>query len=277
MQLIQFPQYNNNYNNNNYYNNNSNNYINTANNDKKHRRSKHEQEGRDFPCNCGKSFLSQAALNSHIRNKHPELLKGQEKRGRGRPRKYPKNENFFETAKFESFFLINKRRSENGKEIDNVKNIVENVFEFIYKGKYKDKLFSRPEKWEDNYILKGLVNNENIPIKAKNEFNCDEVFYEYLTTFKNKTNEKYFTLLLKFILLFRECNENKKKVMNKLKPEELPDLCNEFYGEFLDQNDFFGIDDQDDRNEIIDIIQHFCFWLYKNDFTKSKLSLAGEG
>ena len=80
MQLIQFPQYNNNYNNNNYYNN-SNNYINTANNDKKHRRSKHEQEGRDFPCNCGKSFLSQAALNSHIRNKHPELLKAKKNVG----------------------------------------------------------------------------------------------------------------------------------------------------------------------------------------------------
>jgi len=64
------------------------------------------------------------------------------------------------------------------------------------------------------------------------------------------------------------------KIMNKSTPEEFPDLCNEFYCEFLDGNDFFGIEDENDRNEIIEIIQHFCFWLYKNDFTKSRLSLA---
>ncbi len=119
----------------------------------------------------------------------------------------------------------------------------------------------------------------------KNEKCCDEIFYEYLLSFKDKTNEKYFTLLLEFVLLFRECydvsknktknEENKKQVTNKLSAEELPDLCNEFYGEFLDENDFFGIENQEDRNEIVDIIQHFCLWLYKSDFTKSKLTLAG--
>ena len=250
----------------------------------KHRRSRHEQDGREFACNCGKSFLSQAALNSHIRNKHPESLLGQERRGRGRPRKYPKDENFFETAKYESFFLLPKRMGGNGAEI-NIKKVVENAFQFIYKGKYKDKLFSKPEKYEDNYILNNLVKNAQLPLKLKNEKCCDEVFYEYLYNFKDKTNEKYFTLLLEFILLFRECydvsknktikEENKRQVTNISSPEELPDLCNEFYGEFLDENNFFGIDNQDDINEIVDIIQHFCLWLFKNNYTKSKLALAG--
>ena len=250
----------------------------------KHRRSRHEQDGREFACNCGKSFLSQAALNSHIRNKHPESLLGQERRGRGRPRKDPKDENFFETAKYESFVLLPKRMGGNGAEI-NIKKVVENVFQFIYKGKYKDKLFSKPEKYEDNYILNNLVKNAQLPLKLKNEKCCDEVFYEYLYTFKDKTNEKYFTLLLEFILLFRECydvsknktikEENKRQVTNISSPEELPDLCNEFYGEFLDENNFFGIDNQDDINEIVDIIQHFCLWLFKNNYTKSKLALAG--
>jgi hypothetical protein len=27
-------------------------------------------------------------------------------------------------------------------------------------------------------------------------------------------------------------------------------------------------------NEILDLIQHFCIWLFKNEYTKSKLSLA---
>ena len=56
-------------------------------------------------------------------------------------------------------------------------------------------------------------------------------------------------------------------------PEGLPDLCNEFYGEFMDPNNFFGLDELD-KNEIIEIIQHFCIWLFKSEYTKSKLSLA---
>ena len=89
---------------------------------------------------------------------------------------------------------------------------------------------------------------------------------------------------MKFIILFRECydisknknvnEENREQVTNKLTPEGLPDLCNEFYGDFLEPNHFFGINEQNDQTEIIDIIQHFCIWLFKNDYTKSKLSLA---
>ena len=81
----------------------------------RHRRSKHEQQGRDFACDCGKSFLSQPALNNHIKNKHPERLEGQIKRGRGRPRKYPpKPQLDFESTKYESFFDLPHRKAEEG-------------------------------------------------------------------------------------------------------------------------------------------------------------------
>ncbi len=60
---------------------------------------------------------------------------------------------------------------------------------------------------------------------------------------------------------------------NTLPPEGLPDLCNEFYGEFMEPNNFFGIYESE-KNEIVEIIQHFCIWLFKNEYTKSKLSLA---
>ena len=88
---------------------------------------------------------------------------------------------------------------------------------------------------------------------------------------------------MKFVLLFRECydiskNKNnsgqRKTVTNELSSEGLPDLCNEFYGEFMEPNNFFDIEDQDEKNEIIEIIQHFCIWLFRNEYTKSKLSLA---
>ncbi len=89
--------------------------------------------------------------------------------------------------------------------------------------------------------------------------------------------------MIKFVLLFRECydlSKNKDKnederitVSNTLPPEGLPDLCNEFYGEFMEPNNFFGIYESE-KNEIVEIIQHFCIWLFKNEYTKSKLSLA---
>ena len=64
-----------------------------------------------------------------------------------------------------------------------------------------------------------------------------------------------------------------KATVNTL-PETLPELCNEFYTDFMENNHFFGVDSDDEKNEIIEVIQHFCIWLFKNEYTKSKLSLA---
>ena len=165
-----------------------------------------------------------------------------------------------------------------------MKEVVQEVFHFLYESPLANKLFSHPKTYEENPILRNLVENSNVVNKPKNEKTCDEVFYEYLHTFQSKTNKKYFSLLLKFVLLFRECydisktkdskDEVKKAVTDTIPPEGLPDLCNEFYGEFMEPNNFFGIDEAEEKNEIIEIIQHFCIWLFKNEYTKSKLSLA---
>ena len=222
-------------------------------------------------------------MNNHKKTKHPELPEVQQKRGRGRPRKYPpKTAGDFESTKYEVFFTLNNRAPEEGVSIE-MPSLVEEVFHFLYEGPSSDKLFSHPKSYEENPILNQLVLNSEVSTKAKNEKTCDEVFYEYLYTFKTKTNRKFFSLLTKFVLLFRECydisktkdskDEPKKSVTGIISPEGLPDLCNEFYGEFMEPNNFFGIE-ENEKNEIIEIIQHFCIWLFKNEFTKSKLSLA---
>ncbi len=210
-------------------------------------------------------------------------MEGQIKRGRGRPRKYPpKPVSDFESTKYDNFFNLPNRKLEEGVTL-NIPDLVQNVFNSLYQGPYKEKLFSQPTKIEENSILNNLEKEANLSDLPKNKKTCDDVFYEYLYMFKDKANEKYFTLLMKFVILFRECydiNKNKdnkgekEAVTNKLTPEGLPDLCNEFYGEFMESNNFFGIEDQEERNEIIEIIQHFCIWLFKNEYTKSKLSLA---
>jgi hypothetical protein len=234
-----------------------------------------------FSCHCGKSYLSQPALNNHIKTKHPELLEALPRTGRGRPRKYSPINGDFETNKYDVFFTLENRKPEEGKEID-INSLVLEIFQFIYRAQTSEKLFSKPKNYQVNPILNNLVLQSPLVNKSKNEKTCDDVFYEYLFTFKSKTNQKYFALMIKFILLFRECynisknkkikEEERKEVTNSNTPEELPDLCNEFYGEYLEPNNFFGINE--DKSEIIEIIQHFCVWLYKNGFTKSKLSLA---
>ena len=128
-----------------------------------------------------------------------------------------------------------------------------------------------------------MVSRNNIQNKDGNIKTCDEAFSEYLISFMNKTNRKYFSLMLKFILLFRECydiSKNKEKnekekqaVTNSLPPQDLPDLCNEFFA-FLEENEFFGINENGEGNEIVEIILHFCTWLFKSGYTSSKLSLA---
>ena len=249
---------------------------------KRHRRSKKEIEGRIYICKCNKSYLSQPALNNHIKTKHPELNDNKEQRGRGRPRKIQKNFDF-EIEKYNDFFL-NDYKKKNENEIFNLNNIINQVFDSIFVS-YGDKCFSHPKNFSENFILNSLLNNVIID-KKKNEKNVDEEFYEYLFCFKDKCNSNYYSLMIKLILLFKEflnfknskINEsnndnNKLEYSSYNNGEKIPNLCNEFYTCFLDENNFFGIDEKD-KIEIIEIIQHFCFWLYKEEYTKSKLSLA---
>lgn len=192
----------------------------------------------------------------------------------------------FETNKYESFFSDVSRKKEENKKIE-VTDLVNNVFHFLFNGAYASKLSSQPKKFEENVLLNNLYTNQPISTKDKKERTCDDVFYEYLVMTKDQTNETYFSLIVKFILLFRECfnlSKSKKQENNlinfgeepsaKLQPETLPELCNEFYTEFMENNNFFGIDGEKEKNEIIEIIQHFCIWLFRNEYTKSKLSLA---
>ena len=87
--------------------------------------------------------MSKPALNNHIKTKHPETLEGQIKRGRGRPRKYPPKEvSDFENTKYSNFFSQPNRKKEEEKNIDNeINNIIQTVFDELYKGKFRKNFF----------------------------------------------------------------------------------------------------------------------------------------
>ena len=235
------------------------------------------KEGNCLSCFCGKSYLSNAALQNHIKTKHPEILASQTIRGRGRPRKYLPQSNTRD--KYDTYFDSELRKEEEGKSIDN-KHLVQEIYKFIYENKFSDKLFSKPKHYKDDKILNNLFFEKKLDNKSKNEKTEEEIFYEYLMEFKDKTNEKYFSFMIKFIILLKEfyflheyskVDNNKPEENKSFLLENLPDYCNEFYSEFLSKNDFFGIGE---NGEIIEIIIHFFTWLFKNEYTKSKLSLS---
>ena len=114
------------------------------------------------------------------------------------------------------------------------------------------------------------------------KFTCDETFAYYLYDVCPKVNSEYFHFIIKFIILFRECINNyrsknseqsneggSKEFTTYGNSETVPDLCNEFITDFMEINDYFGLD----TNELIEIIQHLCYWLYMKSFTASRLTL----
>jgi len=52
--------------------------------------------------------------------------------------------------------------------------------------------------------------------------------------------------------------------------EYAPEVCNEFISLYCEENTRGGLS----RAELIDLTQHFCWWLFNNKLTCSKLSMA---
>lgn len=237
-----------------------------ANNSKerKKRRSKNDLDGRTYKCkHCEKTYLSEIALNNHVKNKHAHLVEIVS-RGRGRPRKSaaPENLNNAPTNdhKFKTFFESAIRdKNKDQTDFDLVHAAKEN-FDNIYT-KYKEKLF------------KEISSPEDFPlIEAKESTSVDFAFWKYIEYCKEKTNREYFDFLFKFVVLFRECiNINKGgKFTQTESPENVPDMCNDFVSEFMERQDYFGLD----ISELIEVIQHCCHWLWENHYTSSRLTLV---
>ena len=137
------------------------------------------------------------------------------------------------------------------------------------------------------FLKKFLFDKHDLYIKIVNEKEIsDNVFIDYLNKISLLVNPKYFIKIITFITLFREFINMKKKnkednistnkyieytVINSA--ENLPLLSNEFINDFLD-NDYLLFDFE--KEEIIDLIQNFCNWLYINKFTSFKLTLISQ-
>ncbi len=130
------------------------------------------------------------------------------------------------------------------------------------------------------YKIEDIFQNPRTPDENSK---CDEVFSFYIYKVSKLARPEFFTKVLKFITLFREClNQiNKDKCKSKsdeityeyseiFNAEDAPDISNEFVTEYLGaESMIFDFS----REEAIDITQNFCQWMYDNNYTCSKLSL----
>jgi len=158
-----------------------------------------------------------------------------------------------------------------------MEKVVNVVFEDLYK-KHPNNFSKTLNEAKENPILNYLLNKKEVlDFKI-----CDDIICSFLDTISVLTNENYFIFVTKFIILFRECvnvNQNKdgkyndKEYSSVENAEIFPEQCNEFFSNFLEKYQFFDFS-EDDKAELIEIIQHFCYWLFINNYTKSKLSLA---
>jgi len=182
--------------------------------------------------------------------------------------------------KFSNFFNAEHRRRISNERPILIVDYCEQIFEDIYI-KYKSFLPIEYHNICENPFFVKIKENVSLDQNQNGEKHCDEVFFEYLKFLTTKCTHRYFIFAFKFVVLFRECL-NKTKINEKdatkeytqvYNSDQVPDLCNEFINEFMEGADYFGLNTEEDKIELIEIIQHFCFWLFKNQYTTSRLSL----
>lgn len=263
---------------------------------KRKRRGKNEVSDRQYKCpECEKSYLSGPALTIHRKTKH-QYTSEAEGKSRGRPKKELQQENSMNTIqnKFNDFFNNETRKqisesNDNGNIIINL-DIIKNNLNQIYKQCKSDILFSKIENIEDYPLYQLLLDKwekENPEfttaiIKDINYYTSpilDDLFFLYLKEASKKANKDYFWFINKFIVLFREFiniskNEDEKNKESKeytqlYGAEGIAEICNDFFLDFMEPKEFFGLN----NNELIQLTQHFCFWLYSNKYSHSYVTL----
>ena len=144
--------------------------------------------------------------------------------------------------------------------------------------KAKEALFPEDEKFCYNAQFR-----KGDTLSKLNSYNLDQLFFIYLKEFSKKVNDDYLWFMFKFVVLFRECinlkNEGavtpeikteKRQVYTQIfNAEKVPEICNYFFLDFLQPYDNFGLN----KEELIELIQNFCYWLYINKYAQSHLTL----
>jgi len=141
-----------------------------------------------------------------------------------------------------------------------------------------------PDIEQECYLDESRTKSKSTEPLKKIKAPCvDSLFYLYLKEFSKQANKEYFWFMIKFIFLFRESINIQKKDMvtneiitpNKTEftqlfnADEIAELCNNFFLDFMEPHNFFGLN----KEELIELVHHFCFWLYTNMYSPAHLTI----
>lgn len=122
---------------------------------------------------------------------------------------------------------------------------------------------------KSNNNLIALLKEYKPIAKPLDERSTDDVIYEYLLQTKHLTNEKFYELTLKVLLLLREYfnktnNDSNYSINHPI--EKLPLIANPFLDEYLLANKHFGLN-ASDQAEIPEIVLNFSLWIHENGYS----------
>ena len=264
---------------------------------KRHRRGKSISDTRDFKCpECQRTYLSASALKNHRRMKHNFGIEN-EKKGRGRPKKEFFEEEYVKQMKkeYDKFLEEKKKKSEVKINFELIKGVFEQMFNM-----YKKDLFGSIDNIEKNTFFSLFKDNweKESPNLEKQSYssmiNCtpavaivnkppiDCIFFQYLKYVSNIIREDYVVFTLKFLIIFRQyiniekkssinneyITENKKEYTQLYDSSVIPDFFNDFLVDFMENRNYFLLD----KDELVKLIEYFCFWLFLEGYTDSHLT-----
>jgi len=268
---------------------------------KRHRRRKSIEDSRDFKCpECFRTYLSSSALKNHRRMKH-NFGKEKEKKGRGRPKKeFLEEEYMNQTRKdYNNFLEEKKKKKEENVDLSDIKGVFNDMFI-----RYRNDLFEEveniekntfynlfKENWEkDNKTISNNLEKESYSsmlncspaINIVNKPPIDCIFFQYIKYISNIIEKDYVVFIIKFIIIFRQylnkekqglinsehINEKKKEYTQIYDASVIPDFFNDFLMDFMENRNYFNLD----KDELVKIIEYFCFWLFSEGYTDSHIA-----
>ena len=278
---------------------------------KNKRRYKNDNKGRSFNCGCGKSYLSYPALYTHIKNKHhgmnpsglnPVFISST--KNRGRPKKLVYGQTKIEAAKEN-----NNQSQVNCENSDAQDNYVLNNDEIIKSFDVFDtsgcnilECFQELSKSQNikefqfilkmNEIISKMKDNRNSPLikneevnDSQNSISGDIIICKYLIEMSSKVKSTFMKILILFVCIYRDCleehgweiiqsyrivseKEKEKKFLTVNGGRYFPRASNYFLKNYLNKKlSAF------EPSLAIQLVMHFCSWLYTNKYTGCRLSL----
>jgi hypothetical protein len=219
---------------------------------KKHKRTKGatDQE-KKYSCNaCNKKYLSYPALYLHCKTKHGTRMPIQKDsivKGRGRPKKKVPSD----IIKSKEFF---NSVDKTGVTTDIVANLQEMSLSLYNKKQH-------PLEQSLSYALNHIQ-------VAQDNASCDTVFAEYLVYAASLCNKEFYSRVVMFILLFRDCFQNSSagSPKNIIHADTMPEFSNEFISIYIKDKKF-------PNSLAVELTQNFCEWMFRVGYTSLKISL----